>query len=73
MAISRNSWMLFDIPTQKVYKKIVSTFYMNNLKIVITKKDLSSRQSSSLYSFFCVISYKSYNLSIISFNYKGFD
>ena len=48
MVISRNSWMLFDIPAQKVYKKIVSTFYMNNLKIVITKKSFPSRQSSSL-------------------------
>ena len=43
--------MLFDIPAQKVCKKIVSTFYMYNLEIIITKKSLPSRQSSSLYTF----------------------
>ena len=63
--------MLFDIPTQKVYKKIVNTFYMYNLKIIITKKSLPSRQSSSLYSFSCVIFYKSCNLSIIVSMIKG--
>ena len=68
MAISHNSWMLLDIPAKKVYKKIVSTFYMNNFEIIITKKSLPSRQSSNLYSFSYVISYKSCNLSIISFD-----
>ena len=43
MAISHSSWMLFDIPAQKVCKKIISSFYMNNPAIVITKKSLSSR------------------------------
>ena len=72
MAISRSSWMLFDIPTQKLCKKIVSTSYMNNLDIVITKKSMSSRQSSSLYSFSHVIPYKSCNLNVIRFYYKRF-
>ena len=72
MAISRSSWMLFGIPTQKLCKKIVSTSYMNNLDIVITKKSMSSRQSSSLYSFSHVIPYKSCNLNVIRFYYKRF-
>ena len=42
IAISHSSWMLFDIPAQKLCKKIITSFYMNNPVIVITKKSLSS-------------------------------